>query len=212
MRELRQISRGLKGFCAAISLKSGLIPSFSKHPLVRPESIRRLRFDQFPIEARRDLQPAIDETVAAGLRLQFYYQTLPENEFNPADVARAIAFLSEDHRLWGVLAWARVQRRHLVRQRSAFACRSLLTTGQGLSTVNQRPTFDPPDHVAIDRVVGGSPRVIFDLHLKRLQAVPPEQIVRVAEGELEEVLVKQSQELFNQLRRRGLLTPLEGRE
>jgi hypothetical protein len=212
MRELRQISRGLRGSVVAVLLKCGLIPSFSQHPLVRPESICRVPFEQFPIEARKDLQPAIDEAVGAGLRLQFYYRTLPENEFNPADLARAIAFLSEDQRLWGVLAWARVQRSHLVRQRSVFQCRSLLTTGEALSTVNQRPTFDAPAHLAIDRVVGGSPQAVVDLHLRRLQAVPPDQIVRVPPDELEDVLVRQGQELFNELLRRGLLSPLPARQ
>jgi hypothetical protein len=211
MRELRQISRSRRRSLVALLLKCGLIPTFSKHPLVRPESIYRLPFDQFPLEARQDLQPAIDEAVGTGLRLQFYYGTLPDNEFNPADVARAIAFLSEDQRLWGVLAWARVQRSHLVRQRSAFQCRSLLTTGEALSTVNQRPTFDPPAHIAVERVVGGSPRAVVDLHLRRLQAVPPEQIVRVPPGELENVLARQAQELFNELLRRGLLRLLPGR-
>jgi hypothetical protein len=211
LRELRQISRSRRRLLVALSLKCGLIPTFSKHPLVRPEGIRRLPFDQFPIEARQDLQPAIDEAVGAGLRLQFYYGTLPENEFNPADIARGIGFLSEDERVWGVLTWARVQRSHLVRQRSAFQCRSLLTTGEALSTVNQPPTFDPPAHIAIDRVVGGSPRAVVDLHRRRLQVVPPEQIVRVAEGELENVLARQGQELFNELLRRGLLSPLPGR-
>src|ERR1700677_3664522 len=70
MRELRQISRGLRGSVVAVLLKCGLIPSFSQHPLVRPESICRVPFEQFPIEARKDLQPAIDEAVGAGLRLQ----------------------------------------------------------------------------------------------------------------------------------------------
>jgi hypothetical protein len=211
MRELRQISRGLRGSLVAVLLKCGLIPTFSKHPLVRPESIYRLPFDQFPIEARQDLQPAIDEAAGAGLGLQFYYRTLPKNEFNPADIALAVAFLSEDQRFWGVLVWVRVQRSHLVRQRSAFQCRSLLTTGETVSTVNRPPTFDPPAHLAIERVVGGSPRAIVDLHLRRLQAVPPDQIVRVSSGELENLLARQAQELFNELLRRGLLKPLPGR-
>jgi hypothetical protein len=136
---------------------------------------------------------------------------MPENEFNPADVARAIAFLSEDHCFWGVLAWVRVQRSRLVRKRSAFMCRSMLATGEGLTTNNHPPTFDPPAHVAIHRVVGGSPQVIVDVHRRRLQAVPADQIVRVPEGGLESVLLKQSQELFNELRRRGLLIPIDGR-
>jgi hypothetical protein len=211
MRELRRISRSRRRIVVALLLKCGLIPTFSKHPLVRPEGIGRLPFDQFPLEARQDLQAAIDEAVGTGLRLQFYYRTLPDNEFNPTDVARAIAFLSEDQRLWGVLTWARVRRSHLVRQRSAFQCRSLLTSGEALSTVNQRPTFDPPAYIAVERVVGGSPRAVVDLHLKRLRAVPPEQIVRVPPGELENVLARQAQELFNELLRRGLLRPLPGR-
>jgi hypothetical protein len=212
MQELRRISPGLRGSLVAVLLKCGLIPTFSKHPLVRPESIHRQPFDQFPIEARQDLQPAIDEAVATGLRPQFNYQILPENEFNPADRALAIAFLSEDQRLWGVLSWARVQRSHLVRQRSAFQCRSLLSGGEALSTVNQPPRFDPPAHIAIERVVGGSPRAIVELHLRRLQAVAPDRIVRVPAGELENVLARQAQEFFNELLRRGLLTPLPGRQ
>jgi len=210
MRELRQISPGLYGI-RGILLKCGLLPRFSKHPLVLPEGIRRVPFDDFPIEARRDLEPAIDAAVAAGLRWQFCYQTLPDNEFNPADVARAIAFLSEDQRYWGLLAWVRVQRSHVVRKRSAFQCRSQLTTGEALSTVNRPPTFDPPAHLSIARIVGGSPQAVVDLHLKRLQAVAADQIVRVTEEQLGHLLVKQSQELFNELLRRGVLRALQSR-
>jgi hypothetical protein len=208
MRELRQISRSLRAYLSAVLLKCGLIPTFSRHPLVRPESIHRLPFDQFPIEARQELQPAIDEAAAAGLRLQFCYRTLPKNEFDPADTALQIAFLSEDQRLWGVLAWVRVQRSHVVRQLSAFQCRSLLNTGETLTTVNQPPRFDPPAHLAIERMVGGSPRAIVELHLRRLQAVPPDRIVRVPPDELENLLTRQAQELLNELLRRGLLKPL----
>ncbi len=211
LRELRQISPGLSRLPWILLYKSGLVTSLAKNPQVRPEGIRRLPFEQFPTEARQDLQPVVDAAVAAGLRLQFCYQTLPENEFNPMDSARMVAFLSEDHRLWSVLAWVRVQRSVVVRKRSAFQCRSLLASGAVLVTNNRRPLFDPPAHLSVERVVDGSPQAVVDLHLKRLQGVPPEQIVRVTEDGLEEVLLKQAQELSNELRRRGVLVPLEGR-
>jgi hypothetical protein len=210
MRQCAQISPGLYGI-RGILLKCGLLPRFSQHPLVLPEGIRHLPFDDFPIEARLDLQPAIDAAIAAGLRWQFCYRTLPDNEFNPADVTRAIAFLSEDHRFWGVLAWARIERAPVVRKLSAFQCRSLLTTGDALSTTNRRPTFDPPAHLSIARIVGGSPQAIVDLHLRRLQEVAADQIVRVTEEQLGSLLLRQSQELVNELLRRGLLRAVEDR-
>jgi hypothetical protein len=211
MRELRRVSPGLRGLRAALMLKLGLIPSFSPYPLVRPEGLRRIQFDQFPIESRADLQPSIDETIASGLTLKFCYQILPENEFNRLDVARAVAFLSPDQRFWAVLGWARVQRSVIVRQRTAFLCRSLLTSGEVLMTVSRPPMFDQPVNVRVEHHARGSPRQIIGLHHKRLAALNPDAIVPVADADLERMLVLQAQGLIDALSARGLLVPFDPR-
>jgi len=187
-------------------------------PMVRPEGIRRLQFEQFPVEARGDLQPAIDDAIASGLRAHFYYQTVPENEFKSEDVARAAALVSDDYRLYGVLAWVRIQRTAevlkqtvtAVRKRSDFQCLSLLTTGEVLMTSNRRLTFDGLPHVSAERIVDGSPADIIAFHRRRLTGIPQDQILRVSDAELEDVLVQQMQKRFNGLIRRGLFVPVSG--
>jgi hypothetical protein len=209
MRELRRVSPGLRGLRVALLVKLRLIPSFSQYPLVRPEDLRRIQFDQFPIEARADLQPSIDETIASGMTREFCYQILPENEFNRIDVARAVAFLSPDHRFWAVLGWVRVQRSVIVRQRTAFLCRSLLTNGEVLMTVSRRPMFEQPANVRLEHHARASPRQIIGLHQRRLDALNPGAVIPVSDADLERVLVLQAQGLIDALSSRGLLVPFD---
>jgi hypothetical protein len=190
MGELWWVSTTWMSLIAGLLVKWRVVGPHLGAPIVRPEGIRPLRFDQFPAQSRVDLQPAIDNVIAAGLTVQMYYQAVPENEFKSEDVARAVAFLTDDHRMFAVLAWERVQRSAVVltrsvtavRKRSDFQCISLLTTGEVLITVNRRRIFDGMAHVSAEHVVGASPAAIIALHGRRLSAVPQDQIVRGGAG------------------------------
>lgn len=85
-----------------------------------------------------------------------------------------------------------------------------LKDGRAIVTTNMRPSFQTVPNVIVKRRVGASPAVLYELHLKRLKALPSEVEIRKIETveECEKLADEYEQEGFEFNLRRGLYVML----
>jgi hypothetical protein len=212
VRDVWRTSRSMRSFFAGLLTKWRIAGKTRGAPIVRAEGIRRLTFEEFPPEARADLEIVRDEIIAAGLLPQFYYQVIPENALQPDDIARGVVFQSSDRLTVGMLAWTRIARTAeflkqsvtVVRKHSPFQCLSWLSDGHVLVTTNNRRSFDWPANVQTEQDVGAPSGQIVAMHLRRLSAVSRDNVVVTSGVEVEGAIVQLMQARLDILIERGL--------